>query len=1082
MKHLLLALGASMIITAPALAAPTTDSDPLRKEFFQNKPITGKVTDDKGEPLPGVTVQVKGLKTSTVTGADGEFTITVPNDAATLVFSYVGMERKEVSIGGKANFQIQLKSLDATLSDVVVVGYSAQKKAHLTGAVSSIKASEVEDLPVSNMGAALAGRVLGLGVSGGTGRPGEAAKLTIRNPMSLAKDGGNTDPLFVIDGVLQLSGDGSRSDNTLFNSLDPSEVETITILKDAAAAIYGARGANGVVLVTTKRGKAGPPRITYSGSYGINDESYRTKMMSAYEFAQYMNIMNGPNGQKKNPATDKDNFFTQDELDHFKNINHDWLEPAWSSSYNMRHTLNVSGGANRATYFAGMSFYEQDGNISSLKYNKWTYRAGADVTLATNLKAGLQVSGNYSDRVKTFNKIGGENDENDYRNLLLAPRYIPMYVDGLAVKLPGTDQLSRYHFYEIERLGNLAQSKDRSMNLNLFAEYELPFVKGLKARAGYARNFGNGVGSQVGTKYTLNEFTGSGTFQHIYDDGNAKFLKGTVWENGDRLYYSNRESDYSQVNFTMNYGRKIGRHDINGVFAFERSESSSGQYDVWKEDPVLTTNGQFTTAFGDVDGRTSGTEAGSMGYIARINYAFADKYLAEFQFRTDASTKFAPENYWGRFYSGSFGWVVSNENFFRVPAINFLKLRYSAGLLGRDDTRAWQWRQRYTFQGGKGAVFGGNSELTTGMKMEAAPNRNATWSDEFKNNLGLDARFLNHRLSATVEAFYNMGTNMLIERTGNVPITVGGSIAAENWAKVNFFGYELGLGWNDKIGRDFNYGIDVRFGWNDNKVKQGNFNAIDVLYPWNARPNESSDNGVWGHDYLGMFHDQQEIDAYVKEYNISSVVLGSTTVLAKDLKPGMLYYRDVRGALQPDGSFAGPDGIINSNDQVQIAKKKNNHYGFGTTLKAGYKGFSLDAVVSGSFGGWSEIDGLSRKRLNPSISRNFQSRPAYWGNIYDPVLNPGGVYPNPYWEDISLNATSDFWSVSGFRMYVRNINLNYSIPKRMAEAVKMNNARVYLSVLNPVILYNPYDYKAPDGAYDTFPDLKTYSLGVNLTF
>jgi TonB-linked SusC/RagA family outer membrane protein len=1078
MKHLLLALGTTLMIAAPALAAPHTDSDPYRKEFFQNKTVTGKVTNDKGEPLPGVTVQVKGLKTSTATNAEGVFSINVPNDAATLVFSYVGMERREVSIGDKANFQIQLKSLDATLSDVVVVGYSAQKKAHLTGAVSSIKASEVEDLPVGNLGAALTGRVLGLSVSGGTGRPGSTASLSIRNPMSLAKDGGNIEPLYVIDGVLQLGSDGSRSDNTLFNSLDPSEVETITILKDAAAAIYGARGANGVVLVTTKRGKAGPPRITYSGSYGINDESYRTKMMSAYEFAQYMNIMNGPYGQQKDPATDKDNFFSQDELDHFRNINYDWLAPAWSSSYNTRHTLNVSGGANRATYFASMSYYEQDGNLSSLKYNKWTYRAGADVSVASNLKVGLQVAGNYSDKVKTFNKIGGENDENDYRNLLLAPRYIPMYIGDNAVKLPGTDQLSRYHFYEIERLGNLAESKDRSMNLNIFAEYEFPFLKGLKARASYARNFGNGLSSQLGTKYRLYEYTGSGDFQHIYDDGGATVKTSALWENGDRLYYSNRSNEYSQLNFNMNYARKFGAHDISAVFAFERGESSSAQQDVWKEDPVLTTNGQFGTAFGDIDGRTSGAESGSLGYIGRINYAFADKYLAEFQFRTDASTKFSPENYWGKFYSGSFGWVVSNENFFKVPAINFLKLRYSAGLLGRDDTKPWQWRQRYTFQGGKGAVFGGNSDWSTGMKMEASPNRNATWSDEFKNNLGLDARFLDHRLSATVEAFYNIGTNMLIERTGNVPVTIGGSIAAENWAKIDFFGYELGLGWNDKIGRDFTYGIDTRFGWNDNKVKQGNFNDIDILSPWNARPNESSDNGVWGYDNLGMLRTKEDVTAYVSKYGIKEV-FGTQ---ASELQPGMLYYRDVRGALQPDGTFAGPDGIIDENDQIQLAKKASNHYGFGATLKAGFKGFSLDCVVSGSFGGWSEIDGLSRKRLNPSISRNFQSRPAYWGNIYDLDLNPGGVYPNPYWEDINLDATSNFWSVSGFRMYVRNVNLNYTVPKKVAEAVRISNARVYLTALNPVILYNPFDYKAPDGAYDTFPDLKTFSLGVNLTF
>lgn len=1037
--------------------------------------IRGKVLSDKGEEIPGVTVRVKGILKGSITNADGNYVIQVPNGKSVLVFSFISHAPVEVPVNDRQVVNVTMKNGSTDLSETVIVGYGTQTKGHLTGAITTIKAKEVEDLPVGNLGAALRSRVLGLSVSGGTARPGSQASLTIRNPATFAKDGGSTDPLYVIDGVIQVTGDG-KNDAEQFNNLDPSEVESISILKDGSAAVYGSRAANGVVLVTTKRGRAGAPRISYSGSYGINDESYRTKMLSAYGFAQYINIMNGPYGENKD-ATDQNAFFSADELEHFKTMNYDWLDPVWKSSSNMRHTLNISGGTEKATFFAGASYYAQDGNLSSLDYKKWTFRAGGDITVASGLKVGLQVSGNWSDQVRTYNKIGNENEENDYRNLLLAPRYIPTYVDGYPVKIPGSDKLSGYHFYEIERLKNLSQTKDKTLAVNAYAEYEFPFLKGLKARVNYARYFTGTNASQIGTTYKLYDFNRTGTNAHIYDNGATVKLPGATYENGNRLYYSNSNAESEQVNFTLNYARAFGRHNISGLFSVEKGEAYSKQEDVWKEKPVAGTNGQFGSAFGAIDGRTSGAESGTLGYIGRVNYSYADKYLAEFLFRTDASTHFAPENYWGTFYSVSAGWVISNESFFKSSTVNYLKLRYSTGLLGKDDTKAWQWRQRYSFQGGKGAVFGGNSDITTGMRMEASPNRNATWSNEFKNNLGIDARFLQSRLSLTMEGFYNKGTDLLMERTATAPLTVGGSVAAENWGKMDFFGYEIGIGWNDRINKDFSYGIDTRFSWYDNKWKQGNFAATDAYYPWNKQQGQSDDNGKWGYDYQGMFKNQGDIDTYVKQYNITSV-FGTE---AKDLKPGMLYYRDVRGALKTDGSFAGPDGIIDENDQIRLAKKANNHYGFGFTFKANYKGIGFDCVIGGSFGGWAEIDGASREKMDNAIDRNFQSRPAYWEDIYDPEINPNGKYPNPNWESISLDRTSTFWRVSAFRMGMRSVNLNYSLPPRVIQALHISNARFILTMLNPVQFFNPYDYKAPEGAYDVFPNLRTYSLGVNLT-
>ncbi|HTN19916.1 MAG TPA: SusC/RagA family TonB-linked outer membrane protein [Pelobium sp.] len=1036
---------------------------------------TGKVTDGKGEPLIGVTITVKGSKSGTVTDVNGNFSINVPA-GTTLVFSYLGFVTNEVTVNANnRNIFVSLVEQANSLNEVVVVGYGEQKRSSLTGSVVSINAEEIEDLPVTNLGAALAGRLLGVGVSGGIARPGSTATLTIRNPTGIfAKDGGSQEPLYVIDGVIQLTGQG-KPDATLFNNLDQSEVESISILKDAEAAIYGARGANGVVLVTTKKGKSGKPRISYNGSYAVNDEAYRTKMMSAYQFGLYMNVMNGPNGANADPNSSsyKDRVFGQDELDHFKTINYDWLEDAWSSSYNMRHALNVSGGSDQATYFAGISYNKQNGNLASLDFDRWNFRAGTDIKVASNLKVGLQVSGNNNDLIKTFNKVSGEDDEDDYQNLISAPRYVPMYIDGLPVKLPGrTNDLSAYHFYEIEKLGNLSDTKSNFYTVNVSAEYQVPFVEGLKVRAAYNRNMGNSANSQVGTRYTLYQFTGLGSNGHIYD-GATQSTPLSV-KNGGRIWHSNIKQASTQTNLFLDYNRTFGKHTISGLVSVERGEAESDQEDVYKEDPISSTNGQFGTAFGAIQGRTFRDESGTLGYIGRVNYDYDGKYLGQFLFRSDASTKFAPENYWAKFYSFSAGWVLSKEDFFKSNVIDFLKLRYSAGLLGNDQTKPWLWRQRYTFQEGKGAVFGGNGGSSIGMKMEASPNRNATWSDEFKNNLGIDARFLNQRLSATLEGYYNHATNILVNRTGNVPVTVGGSVAAENYGIANYFGYEIGLGWDGNVGSEFRYGINTRLNWSDNKIVRMDFNDNDILYPWKAHPGASSDFGAWGYDYLGMFKTQEEVTDYVQKYNITQVFGTKAT----DLRPGTFYYRDIRGPLQTDGTFAPADGIIDENDQIQLAKKAANHYGYGITLSAGYKGFNFNCVIAGSFGGYNEIG--DRKKLNNDITRNFTSLPVIWGDVYDPVLNPAGTMPNPNFDGI-YDRSSSFWEVSSFSMRMTSFNLSYSIPKKLINTLNISSAKIYFTGLNPFNLYNPYSYKDAYGAWDTFPNLKTYSFGLNLT-
>lgn len=1075
MKRLLLVMCSAAAISALSPAGANASGSNHRAYFQQqDKVVTGKVTDDKGAPLADATVAVKDHRISTATKADGTFTITVPASASALLVSYIGMTDKEINVKTGTEFNITMASSGTSMDDIVVIGYGSQKRSRLNNAATTINMKEVEDLPVGNLGAALAGRLLGVSVSGGTSRPGSPAQLVVRNPSSLAKDGGTNGPLYVIDDVIQVNSQGQPIAD-LFNSLDPTEVESITILKDAGAAIYGSRGANGVVLVTTKRGKMGKPRITYGGSMATTDAVNHTKMMSAYEMARYINILNGPTGANVTNIGDRNYFFSEDELEHYKTIDHNWLDQAWKSSTTMRHTLNLSGGAERATYFASVTNYKQDGNLGRLLDNKWTFRAGTDVNLAEGVKLGLQVSGNMGKDSRLNSRIGGTNVENDYRILLRAPRHIPTYIDGFPVKLPGPggNNVSAYHLFELDRLRNYADGSRNALTLNTFLEYAVPFVDGLKFRGTYGRNSGSSYTESIGTLYPLYNFSNmQGDHGHIYEGATGP--TPVIAQNHNRIIHSSNRTFSYQANISVNYARQFGDHSVSAFFTAERSEADSRAVEAYKEAPVAGTNGQFNTAFGTIDGSTNAYETGTLGYIGRLGYAYSSRYSVDFLFRSDASTKFAPENYWGKFYSLAAGWVMSDEKFFKSNVFDYLKVRYSIGLLGKDDTRAWLWRQRYTFQNGRTAFGNNTNPANIGMRMEASPNRDATWSEDTKHNFGVDARFLKSRLSLNVDGYFNLGRRLL-ENITNVPVTVGGTVAPQNYSEVNSFGYEIGIGWNEQRGKDFTYGIDFRFSWSDNKVLKGNFNERDILFPWNARPGTSTDFGTWGYEYIGMFKTQEDVNNYVQKFGITEM-LGVT---AAQLRPGMLYYADVRGELQDDGTFAGPDGIVDNNDQILLSRKSSNRYSFGTTLRASYKGLAFDCVIGGSFGGWSEMDAFDPLQRN--ITNLFQNGPAYWADMWDPVLNPNGIYPNAFHSDVN-SVLSSFWGVNSFRLRMVNANISYSVPKRWVSAAKISNARVIVSALNPLNLYNPFSYKNSEGAWDSYPVLRTLSLGLNLTF
>ncbi len=1081
------------------------------------------VVDSEDEPLMGAAVKVTGTDINTITDFDGNFTIKVP-EGKTVEVSFIGFT--PVVIKDFTQKTIVMSEDAQALDEVVVVGYGTQKKAHLTGSIATVNMDDVQDLANGNLASSLSGLVNGLSVSGGEARPGERATMSIRSPGNLTAMGGmDQEPLFVIDGFIypndvRVGNDAhSNPGAEAFNNLDPAEIESISVLKDAAAAVYGSRAANGVILVTTKRGKEGEPVISYSGTFGWTDEVSRPKMLNAYDYGRLYNAIKAadPTNTTLNHLT---GLFQYDELQAMRGLNYDLLDKYWSTGFTQKHSVGVSGATGKANYFANISYFDQDGNLGKLDYNRWNYRAGVDVTLKKWIKASLQVSGDYGNNKKPMLKAGGSNSEKDYNLLLTHPRYIPESVNGYDITPYGptnnrVQSEQDYSFSVIQNSGDYQSTSSNTFNLNTSVEYDFGWsniFKGLRARFAYAKNISNtdynGYGSEYNIYY-MGQRAGSGS--HLYTPipgqesafealmASSNFLlanNGAPVSNG---YFSERtmtKSDNYQMNFTLSYNRQFGLHTVGALFSIEKSEFESEFVTGSVTEPYDYGLHQSSQASGSVGANFSRAESGTLSYIGRINYAFDDKYLLEFLIRSDASTKFAPENYWGTFPSVSAGWVVTQEDWFReaVNWIDYLKIRASYGITGRDNTDAWAWLQTYSTNKDKGPIFGLGDNIPAGPMItlnnnQAAINRDAHWDKSYKTNFGLDFNVLHNRLSFNIDGYYNRDRDMLIRYSASVPSTVGTPSAKMNIGQLDSWGTELGVTWRDNIGKDFSYRVGLNTGYSDNKLLFMDWPTSELYM--NYSYGNRMDLGTWGLQCLGMFRSFQEIEEYFAQNNIVSY-LG----MSKDqVRPGMLIYKDVRGAEQPDGSYAGPDGIVSAdNDKVRLSNR-SNPYHVTMNLNAKWRDFSLTAQIGASWGGYSFVPSQARK-IGDDIE--YKSVPSFWNpdnmfvyqDIYDAAgnllmaENRDGYYPNLAYSSVNGHDSS-FWRVSGTRVQLNRLTLAYSLPQNIIHKIGINKCTFNVTGQNLLSFHNPYPDNFMDpmaGNYGAYPTLRKITLGVNLSF
>ena len=1078
----------------------------------QNQTVTGLVVDVSGEPIIGATVMVVNGTVGTVTDIDGKFNIKVAPKSK-LKVSFVGYTSQIIS--DLKNPRIVLLEDQLKLDEVVVLGdYGSQKLRNATGAIETISTEELKDLSVGSLGDALAGKINGLHVSLSGGRPGSTPSLQIRQSsvnttITPSSDlGGNASPtpLYVIDGFI--------ADEGAFNNLDINEVENVTVLKDAAAAVYGARAAYGVVLVKTKQGKVGAPKISYSGQFGYTDALMLPKMLNAYDYGRIYNAARAANTATKDQESDdlRVQLFQSDELEAMKGMNYNLLDKEWSAALTQRHSVNISGGTEKATYFGGVSYYQQEGNIGRLDYNRWNYRAGVNANISKWMKASLQVSGNYGETNKPKNVKGGGSD-GDFESLMLHVPYVPDQVNGYYIFHSGMENITnpsdqqKYNFAAVQNASDNVENQNQNFSLNGSLEYDFgwsKYLRGLKVKAYYSKNISTGKTNTIGTKidvYRLISRGGSGGHLYVGDEieYNANTLGLYELNNGNSLGRSMNRSDSYQMNLTVSYARQFGKHYVSGLFSIEKAESEWEDLNGSLTDPLPFTDGQSSSVDSNAEGFAqtvtfNRSESGMLSYVGRVNYSYDDKYLFEFMLRSDASAKFAPQNYWGMFPSWSAGWVISDEKWFDKDKtkIDFLKIRGSFGILGKDNVNAWLWTQLYTRNPDKGPIFGTNSSTNTSATIrmpKQGVNPDVHWDKTYKTNFGIDMAFLKNRMSANLDFYYDMGREMFASHQGTsyYPNTVGIQPAPENFGEVDTYGVELSLGWKDKIGKDMSYWVKLTTGYNDNKIRETGWKAaydFDKLVR-----NERSDRGLWGYECIGMFRSYQEINEYFDKYSITKY-LGNTK---ENVHPGMLIYKDIRGQYdESTGTFGPADGIVDEQDYIKISHRASNPYGGTLNFGFSYKDFSISAQFGASWGAYSLVPTTMRKESYSeysNVSAMWKDMFVYEdiydaNNIVTVAQNRNAKYPNIRYSSVN-GAPSTFWKVSAATVQLRNMTVAYALPKEWLKIIGISSCRFNLTCQNVFNFLNPYPegaWASWAGSYGYYPNLRKFTLGVNVSF
>lgn len=978
--------------------------------------INGKVTDEKGAALAGATVQAKGSNVVGVTGVDGSFSLNVPDNTQMLVISYVGMETQEVDIVGKTNLQIQLKFAEIISEEIVVVGYGKQSKAKVIGAITSVSGDQIRKMPVTNNLQSLAGRIPGLISLTTSGRPGSGASISIRGVSSF----NNAPPLYVIDGTIR---NGAN-----FAEMDPNEIESISVLRDAgSAAVYGVRATNGVIVITTRKGKIGKPVFSISSSLAFDKPTRFPQVFNAYEFALMRNeaAVNMGNALR----------FTPQEIEDFrtgKTPSTNWQDVAYgNSAVTQQHNLNVSGGSENVRYFFNLGYLSQNGIYSNLNYSRFNLRANVDIKLNNTLSAAFNLEG----------KVAKNTAPNVGDALLwqlgsgLNPTRRAYYPDGLPLFLD-----SDTHPGEVTTKSGYNKSANNLFIGQLALIQQIPFVRGLSAKGSMQIYREYTIGKTFNKQYNVYEQDASGNITNVKKLGS----KTAVREN-----FSNGNS-YT-LNLSLDYARRFGQHSVTGLLLYEQYQAEIGNFSGSRTNfPFSSVDQLFAGSNDDERSITgNGSTDGRLGVIGRINYDYAAKYLFEFSFRNDASYRFAPNKRWGFFPSVTAGWVLSKEKFLsKYKFIGNLKLRASYGVLGNDIVGGFQWKSSYNV-GNSDYYF--NESPVKYLVQGVVPNPDLTWESTAITNLALDGSFLNNLFGFTFEVFQKNTYDIYARRNNQLPGVYGASLPNVNYGKVDVRGFEMVLSHENKIGQ-LRYEVSTNFSFSRNKTRQIDF--PENIEPW-FNPIGKPLNYTVGYESLGLFQSDAEAARAPR--------LPGTNPRAGDIS-----YKDQNS-----------DGIIDFRDNKILAWNGSTpEIMYGLNLDAAWKNFSVNVFFQGVG---------NRKLMYSEYTRNVLLN----GNSYKYFLdrwtpeNPGAKYPRA-WEGRSPvnDVASSFWLKDANFLRLKNVQVTYSLPKKLVSKARLGAVRIFASGVNLAVFSKQKDFdpEFPGGNGFYYPQNKTVTIGANISF
>ena len=1009
------------------------------------------ISGSDNEPLIGASVMVQGTKTGVVTDLDGNFTIEAKN-GQTLEVSYLGFITQKVKVNGSV-VQVTLQEDKHSLDEVVVVGYGVQKKKLVTGATVQLKGDDIAKLNTTNPLSAMQGQTPGVNIVSTSGQPGAAMSVTIRGLGTV----GNSQPLYLIDGV---GGD--------ITTLNPADIESIDVLKDAAsAAIYGAQAANGVVLVTTKSGKEGSSKITYDGYVGWQTLGRKFEMLNSN---QYMQIMDEAllNSNNMSPIDWTSLSAIRDANGNVYNT--DWIDQAVDNgALTTSHSLAFTGGSKTSTYSISGGYTGQDGLIggSDVSYYK---RYNLRVNSEHKMWNGLVTIGEHVGFVYKDSRGMGTGNiyNNNLRSAFSTSPLVPVYdADGNYYSTVDSDwNKNDGNPYGTMMMNRYNQSKNTSVDANVYVQIEP--IKNLKFKTVFGLNYGGSNYRSFTPIYKFTPQSGNGITKVNQSNGNGTSL---VWTN------------------TLTYDFDIKEHHISALLGSETTKydgESTGSYGVnltagfddWEHAYVENTEK------GHADRKVSGgpyDATRGQSFFARLGWSWKDRYMVNATMRADGSSKFAKGHRWGYFPSVSAGWTLTEEDFMKSAAswLDFLKLRLSWGQVGNANINCYQYlapvttsNTNYNF-----GATGGTDAWVMGAYTERLANEKVKWETSEQYNVGLDARFLRQRLSLTLDGYIKSTKDWLVQAPILATAGTGGPVI--NGGDVKNKGIEVGLSWNDNIGRDFTYSVGANFAYNHNEV--GNIPTLDGIIHGkdnqiyqNAEEFYRAENGhaigyFWGYKTAGLFQNQKEINDWIAAGN---------GIYQADVKPGDVKYVDVNH-----------DGVINASDKVDLGNGLPK-YTFGFNFSLAWKGFDLSANFTGAAGFQ-----IAQSYRDPSSSQANYSRRILKRWTGEGTSNE---IPRVTYGDVGNWLFSDLYLQDGDYIRLQNLTMGYDF-KKLISWKGLSKMRLYFQVQNLFTL-TKYDGMDPEiGSFNGtdgnssdswvsgvdmgyYPHPRTFIVGLNLAF